>query len=122
VRPAKSSADQRFAFDLTTASFFLRFGGSVVDLFQANDDARRFGLVRRQSCEVRIAPFSKPYYFSVLSFHPWNLKQLQYVESPGIEKERMMPKQFAELRDCGMILGKHLCSKLRQGSGYLDFV
>jgi hypothetical protein len=95
---------------------------SVVDLFQANDDARRFGLVRRQLCKVRIGPFSKPYYLSVLGFHPWYFEQLQYAESPGVEKESMMPKQFAELLDCGMILGKHLCSKLRQGPGYLDII
>jgi len=74
-----------------------------------------------QLCKVSIAPFSKPYYLAILSFHPWNFEQLQYVESSGVEKESMMPKQFAELRDCGMILGKHLCSKLRQGPGYLDF-
>jgi len=77
--------------------------------------------MRSQHYKVSIAPFSKPYYLTVLSFHPWNFEQLQYVESPGVEKESMMPKQFAELRDCGMILGKHLCSKLRQGPGYLDF-
>jgi hypothetical protein len=33
-----------------------------------------------------------------------------------------MPKQFAELRDCRMILGKHLRSKLSQGLAYLGFV
>ena len=59
---------------------------------------------------------------SVLRFHPRNFEQLQYVESPGVEKESMLSKQFAELRDCGMILSKHLCLKLRQGSGYLGIV
>ena len=95
---------------------------SVVNLFQANDDARRFGLVRRQLCKVRIAPFGKPYYLPVLRFHPRYFEQLQYAESPGVQKEGMMSNQLAEFRDCGMILGKHLCSKLRQGLGYLDFV
>ena len=77
---------------------------SVVNLFQANDDARRFGLVCSQLRKVRIAPISKAYYLSVLSFHPWNFEQLPYVESPGVEKESMMPKQLAKLRDCGMVL------------------
>ena len=40
---------------------------SVVNLFQANDDARRFGLVRRQLCKVRIAPFGKPYYLCIVA-------------------------------------------------------
>ena len=95
---------------------------SVVNLFQANDDARRFGLVCSQLRKVRIAPISKAYYLSVLSFHSRNFEQLQHVESPGVEKEGMMPKQFAEFRDCRMILGKHLRSKLRQGLGYLGFI
>ena len=69
--------------------------------------------MRSQLCKTSIAPYSKPYYFAVPSFHPWNFDQFQYVESPGVEKESMMPKQFAELRGCGMILSKHLCSKLR---------
>jgi hypothetical protein len=34
----------------------------------------------------------------------------------------MVPKQFAEMRDCRIIIGKHLCWKLRQGSVYLGFV
>ena len=54
--------------------------------------------------------------------HPRNFEQLQYVESAGVKKESMMPKQFAELRGCGMILGKHQCSELRQGPAYLDVV
>jgi hypothetical protein len=95
---------------------------SVVNLFQANDDARRFGLVCSQLRKVRIAPISKTYYLSVLCFHPRNLEQLQHVEPSVVEKEGMMPKQFAELRDCGMILGKHLRSKLRQGLEYLGFI
>jgi hypothetical protein len=74
---------------------------SVSNLFQANDDACRFGLVRSQFCKVRIAPFSKPYYLSVLSFRPRNFEQLQYVESAGVEKESMMPKQFAKLPAAG---------------------
>jgi len=76
----------------------------VVNLFQSNDNARRFGLVRPQLCKVRIAPISKAYYFSVLSFHTRNFEQLQHVESSGVEKESMMPKQLAKLRDRGMIL------------------
>src|SRR6516165_2249664 len=43
--------------------------------------------MRPQLCKVSIAPFSKPYYLAILSFHPWNFEQLQYVESPCVEKE-----------------------------------
>jgi hypothetical protein len=92
---------------------------SVQNLSQTNDNACWFGLMCSQLCKVSIPSFSKPYYLAVPSFHPWNLEQLQYMESPSVEKESMVPKQFAELRDCGMILSKHLCSKLRQGSEYL---
>jgi len=95
---------------------------SVLNLFQVNDDPGRFGLMRGQLRKVRIAPISKAYHLSVLSFHSRNLEQLQHVESPGVEKEGMMPKHFAELRDCRMILGKHLCSELSQGLAYLGFV
>jgi len=78
------------------------------NLFQANDDAGRLGLMRGQRRKVRIAPVGNAYHFSVLSFHSRNLEQLQHVESLGVEKEGMMPKQFAELRDSRVIIGKHL--------------
>src|ERR1700741_392664 len=95
---------------------------SVSNLFQVNDDPRRFGLMRRQLREVRIAPISKAYHLSMLSFHSRDLEQLQHVESSGVEEKGMRPKQFAELRDRRMILGKDLCSKLSQGLAYLGFV
>jgi hypothetical protein len=44
------------------------------------------------------------------------------VEAPGIEKEGVMPKHLAELRDCRVVLGKHLCSKLSQGLAYLGLI
>jgi len=91
----------------------------VPDLCQVNDNTRRFGLMRSQLRKVCIAPISNAYDLSVLSFHSWKFKQLQDVEAPGIEKESMMPKQFAELCDCRMVLGKHLCSKLSKGLAYL---
>jgi hypothetical protein len=75
-----------------------------------------------QTCKVRIGPVSKPYHLSILSFGPWNLDQLQDVKSSVVKKECMVPKQFAELRDCRIIIGKHQCWKLRQGSAYLGFV
>jgi hypothetical protein len=72
--------------------------------------------------KVRITPVGKAYHLSILSFHSRNLKQLQNVESPCVEEEGVMPKQFAELDHCRMILGKYLRSKLSQCLGYLDFV
>src|ERR1700741_1721174 len=74
--------------------------GSVLNLFQANDDPRRFGPMRGQLRKVRIAPISKAYHLSVLSFHSRNLDQFQHVESAGVEEKGMMPEHFAELRDC----------------------
>ena len=62
--------------------------------------------------EVRIAPVGNPYHLSVLSLLSRNLQQLQHVKSSRIEKESMRPKQFAELLDCRMILGKYLCFEL----------
>ena len=73
----------------------------MVNLFQSNDDARRFGLVRPQLRKVRIAPISKANYFSVLSFHTRNFEQLQHVESSGVEKESMMPKQLQSCATAG---------------------
>ena len=75
-----------------------------------------------QTCKVRIGPISKPYHLSILSIGPWNLDQLQHIKSSVVKKECMVPKQFAEMRDCRIIIGKHLCWKLRQGSAYLGFV
>jgi hypothetical protein len=34
----------------------------------------------------------------------------------------MMSEQFAEIRNCRMMIGKHLGSKLIQGLAYLGFV
>src|ERR1700739_3159438 len=93
-----------------------------MNLFQANDDSSRFGLMRGQLRKVRIAPISKAYHLSVLSFHSRNLDQFQHVESFRIEEEGMMPKQFAELRNCRMVLGKHPRLKLIQGPIYLGLV
>jgi hypothetical protein len=95
---------------------------SVLNLFQANDEPRRFGPMRGQLRKVGIAPISKAYYLAVLSFHSRNLEQFQHVESFGVEKKGMMPEQFAELPDGRMVLGKHLRSKLIQDLAYLGFV
>jgi addiction module HigA family antidote len=108
--------DSRFRLTLQAAH------SSVLNLFQANDDPCRFWPMRGELRKLLIAPISKAYDLSFLSFHSGNLEQLQNVESPGVEEESMMPKQFAELRDCRMILGKHLCSKLIEGLAYLRFV
>jgi len=86
---------------------------SVSDFFQANDDAGRFGLMRGQFSTVRIAPIRETYDLSFLSFHPRDLEQLQYIQPPGVEKEGMLPEQLAKLRNCWMILSKHLRLKLR---------
>jgi hypothetical protein len=94
---------------------------SLESLLKTNDEAGRFRLMCGQLCKVRITPISKAYYLTVLSFHPGNFEHLQHVKSPGVEKESMMPKQFAEMRDGRMILGKHLCWKLRQDLVYLGF-
>ena len=75
-----------------------------------------------QTVKVGIGPIRKPYHLSILSFGPWNLDQLQHVKSSVVKKECMVPKQFAELRDCRIIIGKHPRWKLRQGSAYLGFV
>src|SRR5262245_18022321 len=91
----------------------------MLNLFQANDDARWLRLMCGKLRKVRIAPVSNAYHLSVLGFHSRNLEQLQDVEPPGVEKEGVMPKQFAELCDCRIILGKHLCSELRQRPAYL---
>jgi hypothetical protein len=104
----------RFGTDAVTVS--------VLNLFQANDDPCRFWPMRGELRKLLIAPISKAYDLSFLSFHSGNLEQFQNVESPGVEEESMMPKQFAELRDCRMILGKHLCSKLIECLAYLRFV
>jgi len=69
---------------------------SVSNFLQANDDARRFGRVCSQSC--------KAHHLSFLNLHPRNFEQLQHVKSSVVEKESMTTKQFAELRDCEMIL------------------
>ena len=95
---------------------------SMLNLSQANDDARWLGLMRGQLRKVRIAPVGNAYHLSALGFHSRNLEQLQHVEPPGVEKEGVLSKEFAELRDCRMILSKDLCSELRQGPGYLDLV
>jgi hypothetical protein len=94
---------------------------SVSNFLQANDDARRFGRVCSQSCKAHIAPISKPYHLSFLNLHPRNFEQLQHVKSSVVEKESMTTKQFAELRDCEMILDKYQCWKLRQDFANLDF-
>lgn len=56
--------------------------------------------------------------------HSGNLDQLQHVEPPDVEKESVMPKRFAQLRGCRMIVGRNLCScpELRQGPAYLGVV
>jgi hypothetical protein len=92
------------------------------DFLQADDNARRFGLMRGQLREVRTAPIGKAYHLSVLRFHSWNLKQLQHVETPCVEEKGVVPKKLAELRHCRMILGKDLGFKLSQSLAYLDFV
>jgi len=95
---------------------------SVSHLRQVNDDTCRFGLMRSQLREVSIAPISKTHHLSILSLHSRNLKQFQNVQSSGIEKKGMLPKHLAELRDCRMVVGKHLRSKLSQGLAYLHLV
>jgi len=92
------------------------------DLRQVNDDTRRFGLVCGQFRKVCIAPIGKAYHLSVLSFHSGKLNQFQNVQSPAIEKEGMLPKHLAELRDRRMVLGKHLCSELSQSLAYLGLI
>ena len=79
---------------------------SMLNLSQANDDARWLGLMRGQLRKVRIAPVGNAYHLSALGFHSRNLEQLQHVEPPGVEKEGVLSKEFAELRDCRMILSK----------------
>src|SRR5579859_650346 len=95
---------------------------SMSYLCQVNDDTCRLGLMRSQLREVCIAPIGKAYDLPILSFHSRNLEQFQNVQSPVVEKEGVLPEHLAELRDCRMILGKHLCSKLSQGLAYLCFV
>jgi hypothetical protein len=87
-----------------------------------NDDISRFRLVRSQLRKIGIAPFSKAYHLSVVSFPFRELKQFQKRGALGGEIEGMTPKQFAELRDCWMALGKHVLSKLSQGLSDLGFV
>jgi len=94
----------------------------VLNLFQANDDSRRFRLMRGQLRKLRVAPISKAHYLSLLSFHSRNFEQLQHAKSSVVEKEGMMPKHVAELRDCRVILSKHLRPKLSQRLAYLPFV
>ncbi len=92
------------------------------NVFQANDDACRFRLMRRQLCKVRVAPIRKTYQLSFLSFHPRNFEQLEHMQPLGVEKESMLPEQFAKLCHCWMILSKHLRWKLRQRFGYLGLI
>jgi hypothetical protein len=44
------------------------------NLFQADDDPRRLGLMRGQFRKLRISPIGNAYHLSILSFHSWNLK------------------------------------------------
>ena len=85
---------------------------SMLSLFQVNHQARRLWLMRCQSHYVCIAPFGNAYHFSIMSVCSRNLDQFQDVQSPRVEKKRMMSKQFAELGGCRMIFGKNLCWKL----------
>jgi hypothetical protein len=94
----------------------------VLNFLEPNDEAGWFRPMCSQPCKVRITPISKAYYLTVLGFHPGKLDHFQHVKSSGVEKEGMMPEQLAKVGDGRMILGQHLCSKLRQSLVYLGFV
>ena len=86
---------------------------SVLDLFQANDDPGRFGVMRGHLRKACIAPISQTYDLSFLGFHPGNFKQLQHMQPPCVEEEGMLPEQLAKLCNRWMVLSEHLRSKLR---------
>jgi hypothetical protein len=94
---------------------------SVPNFFQADDYACWLRPVHTQRCEVSVVPKSESYYLAVLSYHSRDLKQLQYVQSLNVEKKGVLPKQFAEMNDCGIILRKDLRFKLSQSPVYLSF-
>ena len=60
--------------------------------FENDDDARRFGFVRRQARQGLIAPAGKADNLTSLNFCFRHFGWLQDIEATAIEKERMIPK------------------------------
>src|SRR5947207_3428118 len=99
----------------------LRYGigsGSVFG-FKDDDDARRFGFVRPQTRQSRIAPARKTDNFTSLTFHFRRFGGLQDVETAAVEKEGMIPKQVVQFGNRGMAIGKNLGIELAQGLVHL---
>ena len=84
--------------------------------FRENDDyARRFGLMRPQTRERRIAPVGETDDFACFGFLFRRADWLEHLETAAIEKERMVPEQVVQLRDRRMVVGKNLRIELVQG-------
>jgi hypothetical protein len=82
-----------------------------------NDGVGWLGLVWRQAGEVRIAPIRKIHNSSRLNSRLGILAgRLHNVQSIAVEEERVIPEQFAQLRNHGVIVGKGLAVELAQGS------
>src|SRR5882724_2741551 len=94
-------------------------GSRSVFGFEDDDDARRFGFVRPQTRQSRIAPARKTDNFTSLTFHFRRFSGLQHVETAAVEKEGMIPKQVVQLGNRGMAIGKNLGIELAQGLVHL---
>jgi hypothetical protein len=82
-----------------------------------DDDACWFWFVRRHAGQSLVAPIRKIYDFRCPHSIPGNLVgRLQNVQPIAIEQKSVMPKQFVQLRNRWVIVGKGLDPELVDGS------
>ena len=65
---------------------------SVLGALPQDDDTGRFGRMRGQMGERCVAPIRKAYHLAGVNLHFGPFDCLQYAETLGIEKERVVPK------------------------------
>ena len=91
---------------LTRRSYQRRSMESVLAL-KYNDGFRWFGFVDRQTGHRRIAPVGKVYYRPSWCARKGIISRLDDVQPVIVEKERVVAKQFVQVRNHRMVVGDH---------------
>jgi hypothetical protein len=93
-----------------------RASGFVQSVSGANDEDNvgRFGFMSLQAIRIGVAPVGEIHHLSRLDTRPTSLGRLYDVESVAVEEERVLSKQFVQLRNHWVRVGNDLAFELGQ--------
>jgi hypothetical protein len=88
----------------------------LVPQSKRDDDIRRFGFVKVKASRIVVAPAGEVHDLGMVSCRPAGLDRLHDTEPVAVEEECMLPEQFIELRNHGVVIGDGPGFELAQSS------